>query len=68
MALGFLVVNINDASVEKLQQIKGLGPKLAIRIVQFREENGHFNSVEDIMKIRGIGEAKFERIKEYLEV
>jgi len=62
------VVNINDASSEELQFISGIGPKLAARIVQYREENGKFKSIDDIVNVRGVGTAKFAKIKEHLKV
>ncbi len=62
------VVNINTATAEELQLIKGIGPKLAARIINYREENGTFSTVDDLMQVRGIGSSKFEKIKENLKV
>jgi competence protein ComEA len=62
------VVNINTASAEELQKIKGIGPAFAARIIQYRKENGQFQRIEDIVKVRGIGQSKFEKIKQCLAV
>ena len=62
------LINLNTSSVEELQLIKGIGPKLANRIVAYRDQNGDFEVVEDILLVSGVGEAKFSKIKELLEV
>ena len=56
-------VDINKAGVEELQTVRGIGPALAERIVQFRRENGSFERLDDLAKVRGIGGAKFQKIK-----
>jgi len=61
-------VDINTASVEQLEEIPGLGPALAQRIVEFREKNGPFGSVDELLKVRGIGEKSLEKIRAYLVV
>jgi len=61
-------VNINTASAEELQQIKGIGPALAQRILAYREKNGPFRRVEEIMNVRGIGEKTFLRFKDRITV
>lgn len=58
------IVNINTASVEKLSTLVGIGKSTAEKIVKYREENGYFNSIEDIMNVSGIGENKFNNIKD----
>lgn len=58
------IVNINTASVEKLSTLSGIGKSTAEKIVKYREENGYFNSIEDIMNVSGIGESKFNSIKD----
>lgn len=61
-------VNINTASVETLCILPGIGEKTAINILRYRETNGGFLVIEDIMKVAGIKTAKFEKIKDYITV
>ena len=61
-------ININQASAGELIQLKGIGPKLAERIVQYREEHGPFRVPEDIMKVKGIGPKKWEANKHQITV
>lgn len=56
------VVNINTAGVEELDELPGVGEATAEAIVEERERNGPFTSVEDIMRVSGIGEKKFEKL------
>lgn len=60
------VVNVNTASAAELERLPGVGETVALRIVEHREKNGAFKSVEDLMLVRGIGEKSFERIKPYV--
>lgn len=59
-------ININNASIETLMQLPGIGQKTAEKIIAFRKQNNGFNSISDIMLVKGIGEAKFNRIKEFI--
>ena len=59
-----VLVNINTASADELTKLKGIGPAMAQRIVEYREENGMFHSPEDLQRVRGIGKAKFAKLKE----
>jgi competence protein ComEA len=61
-------VNINTASVSELETLPQVGPKVAQRIVDFRTQNGKFKKIEEIMKIRGIGEKTFEKLKDLITV
>jgi competence protein ComEA len=55
-------ININTATAEELEQLPGIGPALAKKIVEYREVHGPFASIEDIVNIDGIGEKMLKRI------
>lgn len=57
-------VNINTASQTELETLSGIGPSTALKIINYREENGKFKKIEDLKKVPGIGETKFESLKE----
>ncbi|MCR5655907.1 MAG: helix-hairpin-helix domain-containing protein [Butyrivibrio sp.] len=61
-------ININTASEAELQTIPGIGPSKASSIVSFRQENGNFSTIEDIMNVSGIKEKFFSKIKDYIRV
>ncbi|MGD8329199.1 MAG: helix-hairpin-helix domain-containing protein [Acidobacteriota bacterium] len=61
-------VDINTASAEELQKVPGIGEALARRIVEFREENGRFEKVDDLLNVRGIGVTSLEKLRPYLSV
>lgn len=60
---GTSFVELNTAPAEQLQTLPGIGEVLAARIIDYREENGPFETVEEIMNVSGIGEGKFEELK-----
>lgn len=60
-------VRINSASVSELQQLPGIGPALAQRIVETRN-SGRFSSAEDLLRVPGIGKAKLAKLRDYVEV
>ena len=62
------IVNVNKATAEELQSIRGIGPSLAERVIQYRAEHGRFEKVEDLTQVRGIGEAKLQKIKNQVSV
>ncbi len=61
-------VNINTASSEELQTLKGIGPSTAQKIIEYRTLYGAFGSIEDITNVSGIGEKTFENIKDQITV
>lgn len=61
-------VNINTASQEELDTLPGIGPSIASKIIDYREQNGKFNSIEEIKEVSGIGEAKYEKIKDSITI
>jgi competence protein ComEA len=63
---GRAVVNINTATAEQLQLLPRVGPTLAARIIDYRESNGPFESVDEIVAVKGIGETAFQRLEPYL--
>ncbi len=61
-------VNLNTATKEELMGLPGIGEAKAARIVAFREENGSFKQIEDLMKIEGIKEGVFSKIEDFVKV
>jgi len=61
-------ININTAVFEELISLSGIGEGRAADIIAYRDENGDFSRIEDIMKVSGIGEKTFEEIKEQITV
>lgn len=62
------IVNINTADVQKLCTLSGIGKSTAEKIIEYRNENGYFNSIEDLMNVSGIGENKFNSIKDDITI
>jgi comEA protein len=62
------IVNLNLATAAQIASLPGIGPKTADLIVQYRQKNGPFKKIEEIMNIRGVGEKSFLRIKDRLTV
>ena len=61
-------ININSASSEELQTLPRIGPQVAKRIIDFREKNGKFKRIEELMKVRGIGEKTFAGLKDRITI
>jgi competence protein ComEA len=61
-------VRINQANVAELETLPGVGPVLAQRILEFRDEHGPFQTIEDLLDVPGIGEAKLASLREHLIV
>ena len=57
-------VNINTAGQTELETLSGVGPSTALKIINYRKENGNFEKIEDLKNVPGIGDAKFESLKE----
>jgi competence ComEA-like helix-hairpin-helix protein len=61
-------ININTANSEELQQVPGIGPVTAEKILQMRKSYGAFKSVDDLLSIRGIGKKRLDKMRKYLTV
>lgn len=61
-------VNINTADADELKTLPGIGDVIAERIIAYREENGGFDSAEELMEVSGIGEAKFNAVKDMIAI
>lgn len=61
-------VNINTALQTELETLPGIGPSIATKIITYRKENGGFKTIEDIKEVSGIGESKFNNIKDLITV
>jgi competence protein ComEA len=62
------VVNVNTASAEELAMLPGVGPTRARAIIELRERRGGFERVDDLLEVKGIGEASLAKLKPYLAV
>jgi len=62
------IININTATKEELMNLQGIGEATANKIVEYRKSNGDFNTIEDIKNVPGIGDAKFQNIKDKIRV
>ena len=65
---GLEKIDLNTATEEELQQLEHIGETMAARIVAYREANGDFSSVEELMNVNGIGETVFKEIQDRIEV
>ncbi|MCK4944446.1 MAG: helix-hairpin-helix domain-containing protein [Candidatus Aminicenantes bacterium] len=61
-------ININTATVKQLSTLPRIGEKIALRIVNFRKQNGKFKRIEELMKVKGIGEKLFVKLKDRITV
>ena len=61
-------VNLNSATQAQLEALPGIGPKAAQRIIEYRQKNGQFKKIEDLMNVKGVGEKSFLKLKPYLTV
>lgn len=60
------LININSATQSELDSLPGIGPSTASKIIDYRNKNGDFKNIEDLMNVSGIGEAKFNNIRDYI--
>jgi competence protein ComEA len=61
-------IDLNTATAAQLETLPGIGPATAQRIVEYREKNGGFKKIEELMNVRGIGEKSFLKIKDLITV
>ena len=61
-------IPINRATAKQLEALPGVGPKLASRIIEYRRRHGHFSSVDDLLKVKGIGPKKLDKIRPYIKL
>ena len=61
-------ININTATQAQFESLPGLGAKVAQRIIEYRQKNGNFKKIEDLMNVKGIGEKSFLKLKPMLTV
>ncbi len=61
-------ININTADINELDKLPGIGDSTAQKIIDYRNENGKYNSIEDVKNVKGIGDSKFDKIKEFIIV
>ncbi len=66
--MAFAAININTATEQELQALSGVGPAKAKAIVDYRKTNGNFKAVEDIKKVKGIGDKVFDKLKPNITV
>ena len=59
-------ININKAAQTEIETLPGIGPSTALKIINYRNEHGKFKNIGDIKNVSGIGDSKFENIKEYI--
>ncbi len=68
VSVAFAAVNLNTATKEDLDSVKGIGPVKAQAIIEYRQKNGHFKSVDDLKNVKGFGEKSVEKMRSELNV
>lgn len=66
--IDILRISLNKANSKELEQLPGVGPVIAARIIQYREQHGGFSSLQELIEVKGIGEKTVEKIKPYLKL
>lgn len=61
-------ISINDAAISELVNLPGIGPSIAQRIVEYRDMNGKFKKLEDVKKVKGVGDKLFQKILPYIKL
>jgi competence protein ComEA len=61
-------INVNTATVDQLATLPGVGPRLAARIVEYRQKSGAFRTTQELMNVKGIGEKNFTKLEAWLTV
>jgi len=61
-------INVNTANMEQLQSINGIGESTATAIIEYREMNGAFHNVADLVNVKGIGEKKLAKLQDHISV
>jgi competence protein ComEA len=62
------MININNANEDQLRGLPGVGPVTATKIVKYREANGNFSKIEDLLEVKGIGTVTLEKMKSYISI
>lgn len=64
----FVTIDINEAEISEFEKLPGIGVGIASKIIEFRNKAGKFKKTEDLKKVKGIGEKKFQNIQKYIKV
>ena len=67
-SVAVLRVNINTATQTELESLPGIGPSIALKILNYRKEYGRFSSIDELKNVSGIGDAKFEALKDFVVI
>ncbi len=62
------LINVNSADAQQLDKLPRIGPKMALRIIEYRKTNGNFKRIQDLMKVKGIGPKVFEKLQALITV